>query len=192
MIPSANALTQTSIHRYGHPYTKNKHTLGLFQDSRLRLSVSSHSDLKLHQYIFILGICLVSMFAVAPQWLYNDHILCRQRLFQMACNLTGTNPLGHIACSYSNAVVAFTYCVCVCICVCVFYELVFTLWLLLMPFRLPAAHKGIIMGQCWLRLALWHTHTRALFLPLSHTDPLQPSEIATLTGVCLSSNYSNT
>lgn len=68
-----------------------------------------------------------------------------------------------------------------CECVCVFYESVFTLWLLLMPFRLPAAHEGIIMGQRWLRLALWQTHTHiytdtvaqahthALFLPHTHT-----------------------
>ncbi len=124
------------------------------------------------------------MLAVAPKWLNNDNVLQGQLLSQTVYYLTDTNTHVHTAriISYSLAnkittilihmqllhshIVCVCVCVCVCMYVCVFYESVFTLWLLLMPFCLPAAHKGIIMGQRWLRLALWqtqthtHTHTR--------------------------------
>lgn len=89
--------------------------------------------------------------------------------------------------SYSHAVVAFTHCVNVCVFVCVFYESVFTLWLLLMPFRLPAAHEGIIMGQRWLRLALWHTHTHIHRHGRTSTHTCSLSPTYTYTGLLCAS-----
>ncbi len=123
------------------------------------------------------------MLAVAPKWLNNDNVLQGQLLSQTAYYLTATNTHAHTAriISYSLANKITTIlihmqllhshivCVCVCVCVCVFYESVFTLWLLLMPFCLPAAHKGIIMGQRWLRLALWQAHTQTHTHTHTHT-----------------------